>query len=126
MSEKPTMETEAKDWPGCPMCARLQRYADTAWNRGHTMGMKANEDTARQAMDALRAEKEAHAETNARLTEDNMRLERERDEAREALRDAMMDLDHMLLTWPRSAHEWAHGARKLQDKLRAFLAKGEQ
>lgn len=75
-------ETPDKDWPGCPMCARLQRYADTAWNRGHTMGMKANEDTARQAMDALRTEKEAHADTNARLTEDNMRLETERDEQR--------------------------------------------
>lgn len=91
--ERPTPETDAKDWPGCPMCARLQRYAVTAWNRGHTMGMKANEDIARQAMDALRAEKSAHADTNAQLTADNMRLERERDVAREAL-TKIRDLTH--------------------------------
>ena len=63
------------------------------------MGMKANEDTARQAMNALRAEKEAHADTNARLTEDNIRLERERDAARKALRKASVALDDWLNTY---------------------------
>ncbi len=119
-------ETPDKDRPGCPMCARLQRYADTAWNRGHTMGMKANEDAARQAMDALRTEKEAHADTNARLTEDNMRLEAERDEAREALREyleARKAPFPLYISGPEAQQAWGERIGKAEARARAILAK---
>lgn len=84
--EKPTPET-------CQNCARLQRYAETAWNRGHAMGMKANEDIARQATEALRAEKAAHADTNAMLTASLMDAERQRDALADALRDLLTVID---------------------------------
>ena len=48
---------------------RDKHWHDTAWNRGHQMGMAANRDIARQATEALAKEREAHAETNRMMTE---------------------------------------------------------
>lgn len=52
----------------------------------------------------------------------------ERDEAlaeaerlREALRDVMMDCDHMLLADPAASRDWRNGVRKCQDKARAAI-----
>jgi hypothetical protein len=56
------------------------------------MGMLANERTAREATDALRREKEAHAETNARLTEALLQAEEQRDLLQAALIEAMRQI----------------------------------
>ena len=45
--------------------ARLQQHHATAWNRGHTMGMRANEDTAQRALDGVKKD----AWGNTMLTE---------------------------------------------------------
>lgn len=62
--------------------ARLQQYHATAWNRGHTMGMKANEDTARRALDAVKQD----AWGNTQLTEALLKAEAQRDALLEALK----------------------------------------
>lgn len=103
MSERATPET-------CQNCARLQRYAETAWNRGHAMGMKANEDIARQATEALRSEKAAHADTNAMLTASLMDAERERDENEGAFR-----------VWRRRCEEAERQRDALAEALRKVL-----
>lgn len=54
---------------------RDKHWHDTAWNRGHQMGMAANRDIARQATEALVKEREAHAETNRMMTEALMQAE---------------------------------------------------
>jgi len=69
--------SELNDELVCPGCRRLQSWARTAWNRGHTMGLESNKQQARVAMEALRKEKEAHAETNAMLTDALMKAEAE-------------------------------------------------
>lgn len=56
------------------------------------MGMKANEDIARQATEALRAEKAAHADTNAMLTASLMDAESQRDALADALRELLDDV----------------------------------
>lgn len=56
---------------------RLREHAQTAWQRGHQMGLIANERTAREAIAALQREREAHADTNSRLTESLMQAEAE-------------------------------------------------
>ena len=61
--------------------ARLQQHHATAWNRGHTMGMKANEDTARRALDAVKQD----AWGNTQLTEALLKAEAQRDALLEAL-----------------------------------------
>jgi len=61
----------------CPGCRRLQSWAETAWSRGHKMGIESNKQQARVAMEALRQEKAAHAETNAMLTDALMKAEAE-------------------------------------------------
>ena len=72
-----TSPSELNDELACPGCRRLQSWARTAWNRGHTMGLESNKQQARVAMEALRKEKEAHAETNAMLTDALMKAEAE-------------------------------------------------
>ena len=62
--------------------ARLQQHHATAWNRGHTMGMKANEDTARLALDAVKQD----AWGNTQLTEALLKAEAQRDALLEALK----------------------------------------
>jgi len=54
---------------------RNKHWHDTAWDRGHQMGMAANRDIARQATEALAKEREAHAETNHMMTEALMQAE---------------------------------------------------
>lgn len=62
--------------------ARLQQHHATAWNRGHTMGMKANEDTARRALDAVKQD----AWGNTQLTEALLKVEEQRDALLKALK----------------------------------------
>lgn len=60
------------------------------------MGAAANEDVARQATDALAKEREAHAGTNASMTEALMRAEEEN----ERMRDGIGRCYRMLLSEP--------------------------
>lgn len=80
-TNEPSKPAEAQsfltDELACPGCRRLQSWARTAWNRGHQMGIESNKQQARVAMEALRKEKEAHAETNAMLTDALMKAEAE-------------------------------------------------
>ena len=62
--------------------ALLQQHHATAWNRGHAMGMKANEDTARRALDAVKQD----AWGNTQLTEALLKAEAQRDALLEALK----------------------------------------
>ena len=73
-------------------CKRLQTWARTAWARGHKMGMLENERIARDAGDALRREKDAHAETNARMTDSLMQAEDSAAEAIRRLRTLLADI----------------------------------
>lgn len=61
--------------------ARLQQHHATAWNRGHMLGMKANEDTARRALDAVKQD----AWGNTQLTEALLKAEAQRDALLEAM-----------------------------------------
>lgn len=63
--------------------ALLQQHHATAWNRGHMMGMKANEDTARRALDAVKQD----AWGNTQLTEALLKAEAQRDALLEALKE---------------------------------------
>lgn len=71
--------------------ARLQQHHATAWNRGHTMGMKANEDTARRALDAVKQD----AWGNTQLTEALLKAEAQRDALLEALKRMALIIDAM-------------------------------
>jgi hypothetical protein len=53
----------------------LQQHAETAWARGYQMGVESNKQIALQATAALAMEREAHAETNARMTEALIQME---------------------------------------------------
>ncbi|MCB0251763.1 MAG: hypothetical protein KDI07_24555 [Anaerolineae bacterium] len=77
---------------GCDACKRLQTWARTAWARGHKMGMQENERIARDAVDALLREKDAHAETNARMTDSLMQAEDSAAEAIRRLRTLLSDI----------------------------------
>lgn len=55
--------------------ALVQQHHATAWNRGHTIGMAAQEETARKALEAVKAD----AWGNAQLTEALLAAEAERD-----------------------------------------------
>ena len=62
----------------------LQQHAGTSWNRGFQQGLEANRLLATQAMDALKKEREAHAETNRAMTDALLMME-EREQRDEAL-----------------------------------------
>lgn len=68
------------------MRGRLQaaKSAQTAWQRGFQHGLESNRSLAAQAMEALRKEREAHAETNRAMTEALLVME-EREQRDEAL-----------------------------------------
>lgn len=53
------------------------------------------------------------------------RLTRERAELAEALREAMMDLDHMLLAYPNDPAVWFDDVRHAQSRMRERLARIE-
>lgn len=59
----------------------LKKSVATAWNRGHTMGMRANEDIARQALEVVKKD----AWGNTQLTEALLKAEEQRDALLEAL-----------------------------------------
>lgn len=69
--------------------ALVQQHHATAWNRGHTMGMAANRDIARQAQAAVARD----AWGNTQLTEALLAAEAERDEARAELAAAREDAE---------------------------------
>jgi hypothetical protein len=62
----------------------LRKWAETSWNRGFQQGLEANRLLATQAMDALKKEREAHAETNRAMTDALLMME-EREQRDEAL-----------------------------------------
>lgn len=62
----------------------LRKRAETAWQRGFQQGLGANRLLATQAMDALKKEREAHAETNRAMTDALLMME-EREQRDEAL-----------------------------------------
>ena len=70
--------------------ARLQQHHATAWNRGHTMGMRANEDTAQRALDGVKKD----AWGNTMLTEALLKAEAQRDALLEALKLARSIIGH--------------------------------
>jgi hypothetical protein len=51
------------------------------------------------------------------------RLERERDELREAIQAAMLECDHLILRWPSNPYEWQIGVSKIQENMRILLAR---
>lgn len=64
MAEQPPVAAD-----GCAKCQILRVYANSAWQRGFRMGRIENERIARDAQIALAREREAHADTNTRLSE---------------------------------------------------------
>ena len=62
----------------------LRQRAETAWQRGYQQGRASNALIADQAMDALKKEREGHAETNRLMTEALLMME-EREKRDEAL-----------------------------------------
>lgn len=54
---------------------RDKQWHDTAWQRGHAMGMASNAKIAKDATEALRLEKLAHQETSRMMTEALMQVE---------------------------------------------------
>lgn len=64
---------------------QLQAWHKTAWQRGHQIGMAQNESVAREAARALAAERQAHADTNACLTDALMQAEAETERLRSEL-----------------------------------------
>ena len=62
----------------------LRKWAETSWNRGFQQGLEANRLLAVQAAEALRKEREAHAETNRAMTNALLMME-EREQRDEAL-----------------------------------------
>ena len=92
--------------------ALLQQHHATAWNRGHMMGMKANEDTARRALDAVKQD----AWGNTQLTEALLKAEEQRDALLEALKDATKTIEH--LGYPLAAIERARAAIKAVEETK--------
>lgn len=121
VSEKPTRETDAArrgifgeihDQVPVDFARRLERERDkfkTLWQRdSHGLGVVIGQrDTARAVAEDNRAR--------------YVTAEAERDDLREALRDAMMDCDHMLLAASRHVSEWETNVLRMQDKLRARI-----
>ena len=64
--------------------AREVEWAETSWQRGFQQGLEANRLLATQAMDALKKERDAHAETNRAMTDALLMME-EREQRDEAL-----------------------------------------
>ena len=72
----------------------LRKWAETSWNRGFQQGLEANRLLATQAMDALKKERETHAETNRAMTDALLMME-EREQRDEALlRQALEALEY--------------------------------
>lgn len=77
----------------------LRKWAETSWNRGFQQGLEANRLLAVQAAEALRKEREAHAETNRAMTDALLMME-EREQRDEALlRQALEALEFEAGGW---------------------------
>lgn len=63
------------DAPDDVQPSRDKQWHDTAWQRGYQLGLKSNEQIAKQVTDALRLEQDAHQETNRMMTEALMQAE---------------------------------------------------
>lgn len=72
--------------------AALDR-AETSWQRGFQHGLEANRLMATQAMDALKKEREAHAETNRTMTDALMMMEEREQRDEGLLRQALEALE---------------------------------
>lgn len=90
--------------------SRLQAWHQTAWQRGHAVGLNGLNEALRQMED----HKKSDAWGNTQLTEALLRAEEQRDELREALRA-------MLEVWEEDP---AYGATHA-DKARAAISKAE-
>lgn len=78
----------------------LRKWAETSWNRGFQQGLEANRLLAVQAAEALRKEREAHAETNRAMTDALLMME-EREQRDEALlRQALEALEQIATELP--------------------------
>jgi hypothetical protein len=53
-------------------------------------------------------------------------VERQRDALADALREAMMSCDHILLADASDIRDWRNDVLRMQDKLRALLAEVEK
>ena len=94
-------------------------WAETSWNRGFRQGLDANRLLAMQAADALKKEREAHAETNRAMTDALLMME-EREKRDEALlRQALEALEFS--DWYTRAK-----AKSTIAALRERLGEGEQ
>lgn len=76
------------DGPASDEFHDLRKRAETSWNRGFQQGLEANRLLATQAMDALKKEREAHAETNRAMTDALLAME-EREQAITALKERL-------------------------------------
>ncbi len=95
--------------------SRLQAWHQTAWQRGHAVGLNGLREALRQMED----HKKSDAWGNTQLTEALMRAEEQRDELLEALRNIVNLWDH---------HASAHGdgiIYPLHGAARAAIAKAE-
>jgi hypothetical protein len=95
--------------------SRLQAWHQTAWQRGHAVGLSGLNEALRQMED----HKKSDAWGNTQLTEALMRAEEQRDELLEALRNIVNLWDH---------HASAHGdgiIYPLHGAARAAIAKVE-
>lgn len=71
----------------------LRKRAETSWQRGFQHGLEANRLMATQAMDALKKEREAHAETNRVMTEALLMMEEREQRDEGLLRQALRALE---------------------------------
>lgn len=71
----------------------LRKRAETSWQRGFQHGLEANRLVATQAMDALKKEREAHAETNRVMTEALLMMEEREQGLVALLRQALEALE---------------------------------
>lgn len=78
----------------------LRKRAETAWQRGFQQGLGANRLLATQAMDALKKEREAHAETNRAMTDALLMMEEREQRIQRLLRQALDALEQIATDLP--------------------------
>jgi hypothetical protein len=98
--------------------SRLQAWHQTAWQRGHAVGLSGLNEALRQMED----HKKSDAWGNTQLTEALMRAEEQRDELLEALKLALSAHGVLLLSDPPQDAWKTYG---VEQKARAAIAKTE-
>lgn len=78
----------------------LRKWAETSWNRGFQQGLEANRLLAVQAAEALRKEREAHAETNRAMTDALVSLEERARHDEDMLKQALQALEQIATDFP--------------------------